>query len=99
MATNRKDIALNEDYTFKKASGDFVIENSDLQNGKIIFESCKGEHRRWPLIGFGAIRYLKQSTLNGDRFKRDLKEQYTYDGYNDADIDLRNGFENLIIDL
>ncbi|WP_271782228.1 oxidase [Aquimarina algiphila] len=97
MATQRKDIARDENNDIKIENGDFVIEASDQQHVQDIFKAHKGEYKQWPLVGFGASRYLKKTTLSKAEFLRDLKVQLKYDGYDNPNI---NGtIEQLTIEI
>lgn len=99
MATHGKDIALDDDLDLKIVDGDFVISESDQQNIQLIFLSHKGEFKQWPLLGFGASMFLKQGDFEKNEFLRALKENLAYDGYDDTDINIDNGFDNLIIEI
>lgn len=79
-------------------NGDYVIGPSDQQHVVDIVETQQGEYKEFPLIGFGAINYIKKIIVE-DEFKSDLKEQLSYDGYQDAIIDLSQGIENLKIEI
>lgn len=94
----RQDFLVNDDGTLKTENGDFAIGQSDDQHVGDIFLLLPGELKEFPVMGFGAIRYVKRN-ISTDEFKRDLKIQLQYDGYPDADIDTSNGIENLTIDI
>ena len=79
-------------------NGDFVFGDSDQQHVEDIFMCNQGEFKEWPLLGFGAIGYIK-STITDEEFKRDLKIQLDYDDYTAVNIDTSNGFENLKIEI
>lgn len=95
----RQDILLDENNELIIADGDFVIGQSDQQHVKHIVEAFKGEYKSNPLVGFGAINYLKRDDKIESEFRRDLKIQLENDGYNDSDIDVSAGFEKLKIDI
>ncbi len=95
----RQDILLNEANELLIVDGDFVIGQSDQQHVKHIVETFKGEYKAHPLVGFGVINYLKRDDKIESEFRRDLKIQLENDGYNDADIDLSEGFAKLKIDI
>lgn len=95
----RKDILLDEAGDLKFHNGDFDFEQSDLQHIEHLLEAQKGEYKEFPLLGFGIINYLKQSNRIQSDFKRDLKIQLEYDGYQNSTIDLSSGFENLKIEI
>lgn len=95
----RKDILLDETGDLKFHNGDLDFGQSDQQHIEHILEAQKGEYKEFPLVGFGIINYLKQSNRIQSDFKRDLKIQLEYDGYQNSTIDLSAGFENLKIEV
>lgn len=92
-----KDIILNEDFDIKIVNGDFVVSESQQQHIEAIFLDKKGEYKEFPLIGFGAENYLK-SNVSKTEFKRDLKIQLAYDEFENAKINLEEGFKKLSIE-
>lgn len=94
----RLDYLRDENGELLIVDGDYVIGPSDQQHVIDILESQQFEYKEFPLIGFGAINYIKR-IVNEDEFKRDLKIQLAYDGYSDATIDLSQGIENLKIEI
>lgn len=94
----RQDIQVNESGELLIKNGDFVIDESDRQHVEHIVIANPGEFKETPNLGFGAINKIK-SNADKYRFKRDLKIQLGFDGYNDPTIDLSKGFENLKIDI
>jgi len=95
----RNDILLDENNELLIIGGDFVMGQSDQQHVKNIVESFKGEYKQNPLVGFGVINYLKRDDKIESEFRRDLKIQLENDGYNDSNIDLTKGFEQLKIEI
>lgn len=93
-----QDILRNVDGDLDFANGDIVIGQSDQQHVEDIFIAHQGEYKEFPLIGFGAIDYIKSNVVDSE-FKRDLKLQLEYDGYNSVTIDISNGIENLKIEI
>jgi hypothetical protein len=79
-------------------NGDFVITHSDTQHVEDVVISLAGEFKSTPMIGFGAVNQLKKNT-NHYKFKRDLKIQLEYDGYRNANIDLKDGYEQIKINV
>jgi hypothetical protein len=79
-------------------NGDFVFGESDQQHVEDIFIANQGEYKEWPLLGFGAINYIKTRVTDAE-FKRDLKIQLAYDDYIAANIDTSNGIENVKIEI
>lgn len=83
--SNRKDIALGADDDLQIVNGDFMIAPSDQQHVKDIFRACQGEYKEFPLLGFGAGKYLKKNNEKYS-FLRELRQQLRYDGYHNVDI-------------
>ncbi|MFL0134697.1 hypothetical protein, partial [Tenacibaculum maritimum] len=75
-----KDFLLDEDGDLKIENGDFVIGNCDQQDVEILIVSHKGAFKEFPLVGFGAINYIKREVSKVE-FKRDLKVQLEYIGF------------------
>ena len=94
----RQDILRDENGALAFANGDFAIGQSDQQHVLDILDFQPGELKEFPLAGFGAINYIKR-TITPEEFKRDLKIQLNYDGYNNAKIDASRGLENLNIEI
>jgi hypothetical protein len=94
----RQDILRHENGGLAFANGDFATGQSDQQHVEDILDLQPGELKEFPLAGFGAINYIKK-TITADEFKRDLKIQLNYDGYDNATIDTSNGIENLNIEI
>ncbi|MGP1500747.1 MAG: oxidase [Bergeyella cardium] len=95
----RRDILLDQQSDLKLHNGDFDFGKSDQQHIEHILTAQKGEYKETPLLGFGIINYLKLSKYIQSDFKRDLKIQLEYDGYQNSTIDLSAGFENLKIEV
>lgn len=93
----RNDILLTDD-DIVISNGDFVIADSNQQHVEHIVDAHPGEFKNHPLLGFAALLRLKKNP-NPFLFKRDLKIQLEYDGYQSANIDLSKGFENLEIKI
>jgi hypothetical protein len=94
----RKDIQVDENNDLITKSGDFVVGESDRQHIIDITIAHPGEFKSYPMLGFAAILHIKKNS-NEMRFKRDLKIQLEYDGYNNPNIDLSDGYENLKINI
>ena len=94
--TNGNDILLTDELDLKIENGDFAIGRADQQNVQIIFLAHPGEIKEWPMLGFGASKYLKTNVTQA-KFYRNLKMQLKYDGY--VDPVLKNGIEEIIIEV
>lgn len=95
----RNDILLDENNNLLIVDGDFVCGLSDQQHVKHLVEAFKGEYKSTPLVGFGALNYLKRDEKIESEFRRDLKIQLENDGYTNAKIDIAKGFNNLQIEI
>lgn len=94
----RQDIVRDDDGDLLIQNGDFVSGESDQQHVLDILDLQPGELKEFPVLGFGAINYMKK-IITADEFKRDLKLQLNYDGYDNSKIDTSNGIENLNIEI
>lgn len=94
----RTDILKDDNGGLAFYDGDFATGQSDQQHVEDILDLQPGEIKEFPLAGFGAINYIKR-TITQSEFKRDLKVQLKYDGYDNAVIDTSNGIENLNIEI
>lgn len=92
----RKDILVNNDLLIE--NGDFVMGDSDIQHIDHIITAQPGEYKETPQLGFGVINYLKSNTTK-TKFKRDLRVQLNFDGYESPNIDLEEGFKNLKVEV
>lgn len=95
---NRKDILVDDQNDLVINNGDFLCENSDIQHVDHIITAQPGEYKETPQLGFGVILYLKTHTAE-TKFKRDLRVQLNFDGYENPKIDLTGGFTNLKIEI
>jgi len=75
---DRQDILLS-DSDLMTRDGDFVIDNSDLQNIYLIIRLHPGNIKQYPLIGVGEERFLN-GTVDGN-LRRELQLQLESDGY------------------
>lgn len=94
----RQDILTDDDGDLVFADGDIVIGASDQQHVLDILDSQPGETKEFPLSGFGAINYIKTRVTEAE-FKRDLKLQLNYDGYDNPVIDTTKGIDNINIEI
>jgi hypothetical protein len=94
----RLDILHDDDGNILFENGDFAFGQSDQQHIGDIFIAQPGEIKEFPVVGFGAINYIK-SRVSESEFKRDLKVQLQYDGYTNATIDMSKGIENLKVEI
>lgn len=94
----RKDILRADEGDLVIQNGDFLIGESDQQHILDILDLQPGEVKEFPMVGFGAINYIKR-IITADEFKRDLKLQLNYDGYDNCKIDTSKGIENLNIEI
>lgn len=73
-----KDILLKDDDLWIR-NGDFVVDESDLQNIYLIVRLHKGNTKQFPRIGFGDERLLN-GTVDG-KTRREIQLQLESDGY------------------
>lgn len=95
---DRTDILLSEQGDIIIENGDILVGNSDQQHVSHIIDSAPGAFKETPQLGLGIINYLKTNTSK-TKFKRDLRVQLNFDGYNRSKIDLSEGFKQLKIEL
>lgn len=93
-----KDFLTDDNGDLLIVNGDFVIGESSHQHINDIVLSNKGDFKQWPLLGFGAHRYLKTVKKPID-FERDLKIQLEYAGFENPKIDLSQGYDKLKINV
>jgi hypothetical protein len=94
-----KDILLDQNGDLLIVDGDLVIGNSEQQDVDLIFSSHKGEYKEHPLLGFGASRYLKKSNNNVEEFVRELELQLELNGFENPEIDVEKGLDNIKINI
>ncbi|SDE76110.1 hypothetical protein [Riemerella columbipharyngis] len=94
----RKDILVDDSNELEFINGDFAVGNSDIQHIDHIIIAQKGEYKQTPQMGLGVINYLKSNT-DKSKFQRDVRIQLNYDGYENPNIDLSEGFERLKIEI
>lgn len=94
----RKDILVDDNNDLLIENGDFVVGDSDIQHIDHIITAQPGEYKETPQIGLGVINYLKSNTTK-TKFKRDLRVQLNFDGYDNPNIDLEDGFNNLKVEV
>lgn len=93
-----KDLKRTDSQDLEIENGDFVIDKSDQQHIEDIFIAQKSEFKEFPLVGFGAINYIK-TNVSKSEFERDLRIQLEYDNYSNTEIDTNNGIENTTITI
>lgn len=90
----RYDIQLNSDLSRTIENGDFVIDRSDRQHSKLIVKAFKGELRRNPAIGFGAIKWLKRTIRGASELEGAVKREHEKDGY-EPQVSFKDGKLNI----
>ncbi|CAI9429696.1 DUF4313 domain-containing protein [Candidatus Ornithobacterium hominis] len=95
---SRRDIQVDALGELIFRNGDFLIEESDMQHVEHIVIAQPGEYKQHPTLGFGVQNYLKTNT-KPVRFKRDLRIQLNYDGYQSPNIDFEPDYKNLKIEV
>lgn len=77
---NRLDFSMDNDYHLKIIAGDFVIENSELQQSALILAVEKGEIRQFPLLGAAMQNYLG-SSLDKTIIYNNINNELSRDGF------------------
>lgn len=93
-----KDIMLDDDYDLAEKNGDFVIDDSEVQEAALIVHSEPGEWRQYPTVGMGIMKYLK-GVENRVKFERDLRVALEADGKKPSKIDTSKGIKNFTVEL
>ena len=52
------DFGINDSYNLNIQNGDFLIQNSELQQGNVIVKATNGEIRQFPLVGVALDSYI-----------------------------------------
>ncbi len=96
---NVQDIELSV-FDLRVKSGDFCIADSDSTHIEQILLMGKGSLKHSPLTGIGIAKYINSpgTVTNIASFKSKVKAQLEFDGYEDVDVDVRNGISNIKID-
>jgi hypothetical protein len=88
---------LNNDLAIQ--AGDFIISESDQKHIEDILLFGKGSIKHSPISGLGIVKYVNARNTadvqNG--FKRKLKIQLEYDGYDEIETDTKDGIMNVKI--
>jgi hypothetical protein len=82
---------MNNDLLIK--AGDFVISESDQKHIEDILLFGKGSVKHSPITGLGIVKYINaRNTADVQAaFKRKLKIQLEYDGYDNIETDTKDG--------
>lgn len=92
---NRKDILLNDSGDLFAKSGDFVVNESDVQHVQQLLVSHPGEFKEVPMIGVG-LRSEQLAVMSGE-LRRVIQKGLAADGYKASSVAIRNN--KLIIDV
>lgn len=90
----QKDIQLEADDLAIKA-GDFVIDESDLQNAYLVIRTYKGNWKQFPLIGFGEER-LVNSPVN-EALQAALQKALQADGIRPKKLTIEDGVVDILL--
>lgn len=93
-----KDIMLDENYDLLIRNGDFVVDDSEVQEAALIALSEPGDWRQWPTIGFGALRRMK-GVEDKVSFVSGLKLALSADGKTPKKIDVSQGVKNFKVEM
>jgi hypothetical protein len=88
---------INNDLLIK--AGDFVINESDQKHIEDILLFGKGSVKHSPITGLGIVKYVNaRNTADVQAgFKRKVKIQLEYDGYDNIETDTKDGIMNVKI--
>ncbi len=89
------DILLGPNYELLMANGDFVIDNSDAQNIRLLIDFHKGNLKQYPLTGVGKERLIN-GILDGS-LRREIQQQLEADGYRLKNVRIVE--QNIILDF
>jgi len=92
------DIKLDEDFDLDISSGDIDFRDTTQEDVELVMLSQKGDWKEFPTMGFGITKYMN-SVADADKFKRDLKVELENAGFENPEIDLSEGFENLKVNV
>lgn len=74
-----KDILLDDNMDVKSKNGDFVIEDSTLQNQQLLLVSEKGEWKENPVVGIGIRSWLLDDATVHE-LHQEIQKQFSLDG-------------------
>lgn len=73
-----KDIMLDAGFDLAIANGDFYVNVSDQQHGKLLLNTSKNDWKQSPTTGVGIEEHLLDDDVDG--LFRMIREQFTADG-------------------
>jgi len=73
-----EDLLLNSEQELTIIDGDFAVGESTLQHQELLIMTAKGEWKESPLIGVGALGFLKDDDESG--LLAEIKTQFEKDG-------------------
>ena len=90
------DLLLTEDQNLLIENGDLKIGFSDDQNVYDIMISEKGEYKRTPQIGVGAMNY-QNANVDILAIKNNVRLNLEIDGFKVQDVEVDTSTDNIII--
>ncbi len=93
MATEVKDIALDDDFDLLFENGDLKISESDQQSIILILNTSVGAWKEFPTCGVGTRQYLASSG-QALKLKREIEVQLQADGFQVNGINVKPNNED-----
>jgi hypothetical protein len=88
------EIALDTDMKLIDNGDEFMEDETEATDARLIFLLMKGELRYAPWLGFGAIKKVR-SVSNEKTFVRQLKVELESDGFRNPVVDVSEGIDKL----
>ena len=86
-----------ENNDLKFHNGDFVVEESILQESELILSSAPGQWKQFPAIGVDLESYLNDEA-NFNDLKRSFKQHCKYDNKKVKEFTVENGQINIDVE-
>jgi hypothetical protein len=95
------DFIINDDLDLAIKNGDFVLDESDAQEGRLIMLSTRGNWRQHPLLGIGVMRWINKAiTASIERaIQKTVRLQFEYDDKKVQEISLETDTNNRLLNL
>lgn len=81
-----KDFIIDENNELAIDNGDFIIDESDVQNQQLLLISDKGDWKENPTVGVGIKRWLSDDEPAG--LLAEIKKEFQRDGMKVKDLSL-----------
>lgn len=94
----RLDFSMNDDYSLIIQNGDFVIQNQELQQAKVILKASKGDVRQFPLVGVSIDSFIG-ATQDKTLLYNVITEKLREDGLLVDSVEFDQNGNNITFDL